>query len=144
MFISYYTIIYFFVKNFFSNVYISVNTIFECSYLSFGWEIGHPLSMSVTRGMEGGHPKCLQMRTGGEGYHWGYFAVQFSIIRLFFTWVLCIYIILDKVCHILYTFGLNSTVCSHIVGVHLSSDQVTYYFMMDADLYNSFLLRLLI
>ena len=68
-FISYYTIIYFFVKNFFSNVYISVNTIFECSYLSFGWEIGHPLSMYVTRGMERGHPKCLQMRTGGEGYH---------------------------------------------------------------------------
>ena len=69
MFISHYTIIYFFVNNFFSNVYISVNTIFECSYLSFGWEIGHPLSMYVTRGMERGHPKCLQMRTGGEGYH---------------------------------------------------------------------------
>ena len=50
--------------------------------------------------------------------------------------------ILDKGCRILYVFGLNSTVCSHIVGVHLSSDQVTYYFMMDADLYNGFLLRL--
>ena len=37
-------------------------------------------------------------------------------IRLFFTWVLCI---LDKGCHILHVFGLNSTVCSHIVGVHL-------------------------
>ena len=37
IFISYYTIIYFFVnKFFFLNVYISVNTIFECSYLSFG------------------------------------------------------------------------------------------------------------
>ena len=36
MFISSYTAIYFFVKNFFSNVSISVNTIFECSYLSFG------------------------------------------------------------------------------------------------------------
>ena len=53
MFISSYTTIYFFVKNFFSNVYISVNTIFECSYLSFGWEIGHPLSMYVTKGMRG-------------------------------------------------------------------------------------------
>ena len=47
-------------------------------------------------------------------------------IRLFFTWVLCIYIILDKGCHIFYVFGLNSTVCSQIVGVHLSCDQVTY------------------
>ena len=63
-------------------------------------------------------------------------------IRLFFTWVLCIYIILDKDCHILYVFGLKSTVYSHIVGVHLSSYQVTYGLMMDADLYNSFLLRL--
>ena len=63
-------------------------------------------------------------------------------LRLFFIWVLSIYIILDKGYHILYVFGLNSTVCSHIVGVHLSSDQVTYDFMMDADLYNSFLLRL--
>ena len=64
------------------------------------------------------------------------------LIRLFFTWVLCIYIILDKGCHNLYAFGLNSTVCSHIVDVHLSSDQVTYDFMMYADLYNSFLLHL--
>ena len=69
MFVSYYTIICFLVKNFFSNVYISVNTIFECSCLSFGSEIGHPLSMYVTRGMERGHPKCLQMRKGGEGNH---------------------------------------------------------------------------
>ena len=42
----------------------------------------------------------------------------------------------------MYIFGLNSTMCSHIVGVHLYSDQVTYYFMMDADLYSSILLRL--
>ena len=44
---------------------------------------------------------------------------------------MCIYIILDKGCHILYVFGLNSTVCNHIVGVQLSSGQFTYYFMMD-------------
>ena len=64
------------------------------------------------------------------------------LIRLFFTWILCIYIMLDKGCHILYVFGLNRTVRSHIVGMHLSSDQVTYDFMMDADLHNSFLLHL--
>ena len=64
------------------------------------------------------------------------------LIRLFFLWVLCIYVILDTGCHILYVFGLNSTMCSHIVGVHLPSVQFTYGFMMDADLYNSFLLRL--
>ena len=57
MLTSYNTIIYFFVNNFFPNVYISVNTIFECTYLSFGWEIGHPLSIYVARGMERGHPK---------------------------------------------------------------------------------------
>ena len=63
-------------------------------------------------------------------------------ISLFFTWVLCIYIILDKGWHILYVFGLNSTVCSYIVGVHLFSDQATYDFMMNGDLYNGFLQRL--
>ena len=61
-------------------------------------------------------------------------------VRLFFTWVLCIYIILGRGYHILYVFGLNSTVCSHIVDV--PSNQVTYDFVMDVDLYNSFLLRL--
>ena len=53
MFISSYTTICFFVKNFFLNVYISVKTIFECSYMFFGWEIGHPLSTYATRGMNG-------------------------------------------------------------------------------------------
>ena len=42
---------------------------FQCSYLSFGCEIGHPLTMYLTRGMERGHPKYLQMRTEGKGYH---------------------------------------------------------------------------
>ena len=63
-------------------------------------------------------------------------------ICLFFTWVPCIYINLDKVCHTLYVFGLNSKVCRHMVGVYLSSDQVTYDFMMNAELHNSFLLCL--
>ena len=54
---------------------------------------------------------------------------------------MCIYIILDKGYHILYDFGLNSTVWNHIVGVQLSSGQFTYYFMM-GDLHNSFFLRL--
>ena len=78
-------------------------------------------------------------------YNFGSTAADFEqitvSIRLFFTWVLCIYIILDKGCHILYVFGLNN-VCSHIVGMDLSSDQVSYGFMIDADKYNSFLLRL--
>ena len=79
-------------------------------------------------------------------YNSGSMAIDFEqvtgSIRLFYTWVLCIYIILDKDYNILYVFGLNSTVRSQIVGVHLSSGQVAYDFMMDADLHNSFLLRL--
>ena len=54
---------------FFSNVYISLNTIFECSYLFFGWEIGHPLNTYATGEMEGCHPKCVKVCTGGEGCH---------------------------------------------------------------------------
>ena len=42
---------------------------FECSYLSFGCEIGHPLTMYVTRGVKVAHPKCLQKRTEREGCH---------------------------------------------------------------------------
>ena len=70
-------------------------------------------------------------------YNCGSMAADFEQVAvpipLFFTWLLCIYIILDKGCHILYGFGLNSTMCSHIVSIHLSSDQVTYGFMVDAD-----------
>ena len=69
MFISYYTIITFWV-NFFSNVYILVNTIFECSYLFFGWEIDHPQSMYVTRGMGrrgGGSSKMFTDAYSGRG-----------------------------------------------------------------------------
>ena len=51
------------------NVYISANTLFKWPCLSFGWEIDHPLSMYVTRGMEVGSSICVQVRTGGEGYH---------------------------------------------------------------------------
>ena len=48
MFTSSYTIIYFFVKKFiFSNVYISVNTIFEFPYMFFGWERDSQLSMQL-------------------------------------------------------------------------------------------------
>ena len=65
MAISSYTIIYFFVKNFFSNVYISGDTIFECSYLFF--LMRSRLSTYATGAMEGGHPKDVQVCTCGEG-----------------------------------------------------------------------------
>ena len=49
VFISSYTTIYFSVNIFFSNVYISVNTIFECSFLFFGWEHSHRSSIKYVR-----------------------------------------------------------------------------------------------
>ena len=137
MFILYHSIIYFFLKSFFfSNVYISVNTMYECSYLSFGWEIGHPLRMYVTRGMEAviqNVCRCVQgersitlhvyVRTYTISFHvfvlWCLMETSRCFSTFIFTWVLCIYIILDKGCHILYIFGLTSTVCSHVAGVHL-------------------------
>ena len=67
-FISSYTTIYFFVKKFiFSNVCISVNTIFESFYMFFGWERGHQLSTYATIGEIG-----YKMRTAayrGRGCH---------------------------------------------------------------------------
>ena len=51
IFISSYTTIYFFVKKIiFSNVYISVYTIFECLYMFFGWERCDQLSTYATGG----------------------------------------------------------------------------------------------
>ena len=67
MFISSYTTICFFVNKIFSSVYISVNTIFQRSYLFLDWEISHALSACATGRMEGeNHPKCVQE---GEEYH---------------------------------------------------------------------------
>ena len=77
MFISSYTTINFFVKKFiFSNVYISVNMIFECLYMFVGRERGHQLSTYATDGgMKvgvgggwgfGGHPKCVELCTVGR------------------------------------------------------------------------------
>ena len=115
--------------------------------------------MYVTRGMEGVIQNVYRLAQGERSITLHVYVLPYTVcfhvfvlwclvatvtisIRLFFTTILCIYTILDKGCHILYVFGLNSSVCSTIVGVHLSSDSVTYYFMMDADLYNSYLLHL--
>ena len=77
MYISSYTTIYFFAKNFFlSNVYISVNTIFECSYLFFDWVIGHPLSTYATGGIERGPSKMCTGAYWGRGE-----GVEKSVIR---------------------------------------------------------------
>ena len=65
MFISSYTTIYFSVKKFILwNVFISVNTIFECSYLFFGWERANQLSTYATGGGMFDHPKCVQLGIG--------------------------------------------------------------------------------
>ena len=58
-------------------------------------------------------------------YNSGSMVADFEQVTVSITLLLCTYIILDKGCHILYVFGLNSMVCSHIVDVHLSSDQAT-------------------
>ena len=66
MFVSCYTTIYFFVKKFiFSNVYVPVNTIFECLDMFFGWDRSNQLITYATGRGTGGHPKCVQLRIGG-------------------------------------------------------------------------------
>ena len=105
MFISYYTIIYFFVNNFFSNIYISVNTIFECSYLSFGWEIGHPLSRYVTRGMEGVHPKGGEFHVSCARTHLHYhFSCFCHMVSCFICRNLHLCHIVQYICAIVFNF----------------------------------------
>ena len=47
-----------------------MHTIFECTYLSFGWEIGHLLSMHVTRWMEGKRGSCAQASCASTHLHY--------------------------------------------------------------------------
>ena len=73
----------FFVKIFFLNIYISVNIIFKCTYLSFGWEIGHPCN----------HPKCVHVLTGGEGYHASCDVRTYTIpFHVFVLWCLVLFV----------------------------------------------------
>ena len=51
------------------------------------------------------HWSFLQYNSGSMAADFEQFTVS---IRLFFTWALCIYIILNKGCHILYVFSLSS------------------------------------
>ena len=67
----------------FLHVYISVNTIFECCYLFFSSEKGHPLNACATEGMEGGHPKYAQVHTGADGYHASCVLAHLQTITLF-------------------------------------------------------------
>ena len=46
---------------------ISVNTIFKCIYMFFGWERSHQLRMYATGGAIGGLSKCVQLCIGGKG-----------------------------------------------------------------------------
>ena len=55
-------------KYFFPNVYISVNTVFGCSYFSIGWETGRSLKYIRNEGNGGGHPERFQIRNEGEGH----------------------------------------------------------------------------
>ena len=67
MFISSYNTIDFFVKKFiFSNVYVPVNTMFECLDMLFGCERGNQLSTYATGRGTSGHLKWVQLRTGGR------------------------------------------------------------------------------
>ena len=98
MFISYYTIIHFFIKNFFSNVYISVNTIFECSYLSFGWEISHPLSIYVTRERTGviqNVYRCVQ----GERVITLHVYLRTYTFHVFVLWCLVLFVEIEHYLH---------------------------------------------
>ena len=81
MFVSSYTTIYFFVKNFFSNVYISENSLFEC-YLFFDWETDNPFNTNTTWGMEGGYPKFVQVHAEVrelKNWSWDTYVVLWNI-----------------------------------------------------------------
>ena len=67
-------------RNFiFSNICISVNTIFECIYMFFGCETDHPLSAYLTGGGIGGHPKCAKLRIEGGSITLNVYLLTYTI-----------------------------------------------------------------
>ena len=99
MFISSYTTIYFFATFFYSNVYISVNTLFDSSYLFLGSEIGHPLNRYATGGMEGGRGRVggssevsLGANIDERGIAPHVFVRTYTIYFMFLTFVLLFYL----------------------------------------------------
>ena len=117
MFISYYTIIYFFVKNFFSNVSISANTIFECSYLSFGWKIGHPLSLYVTREMEGVIQNVCRCAQGEKSITLHVYIGNYSIsFHVFVIWCLVLFVEIQPYLH-------SKSVCLSDMVIFIQWDQ---------------------
>ena len=75
----------FFLKEYivFSNVYISVNTVFECCYLFFVWEIGHPLSTCAKEGMEGVIQNMYRCIQGEKGYQASCVRTHLQALTLF-------------------------------------------------------------
>ena len=56
----------FFAKEIYFNVYISLNTIFECLYMFFGWERGHQLRTYATvGGIKGAIQNAYSYERGG-------------------------------------------------------------------------------
>ena len=90
MFVSCYTTIYFFVKKFiFSNVYVPVNTIFECLDMIFGCDRGNQLSTYATGRGTGGYRKCMQLRTRGGDLtphvHIRTYTISFHVLAAFLS-----------------------------------------------------------
>ena len=90
-FISCYTTIYFFVKKFiFSNVYVSMNTIFECLDIFFGWDRSNKLSTYATGRGTGSHPKWVQLRIGGgdltRHVHVRIYTISFYVLVAFLSY----------------------------------------------------------
>ena len=69
--------------------------------------------MHVTREMEEGHPKCLQIHTWEEIHTLHVYVRTYTIsFHVFVLWCLMATSHRFKGCHILYVFGLNSTVAA--------------------------------
>ena len=93
MFISSYTVTYFFVNNFFSECLYFGEYVIRMFLLVF-WLRNKP-SIKYVRNWRNrrGHQKCVQVRTGGEGYHASCVSTTYTVsVHVFVLWclVLCV------------------------------------------------------
>ena len=83
MFISFHTTVYFFVNKFtFSNVYILVNTIFECHYVFFGWERSH----QVRKQLVASHPGVIKLHVYVAFYMISFHVLAVILFYSVFKW----------------------------------------------------------
>ena len=118
MFISSYTITYFFVNNFFSECLYFSEYVIRMFLLVF-W-LRNKQAIKYVRNWRngGGHQKCVQVRTGGEGYHASCVSTLLNCLGSCFCFMVPCFMCIE-----IQTYLYSKRVCLLEMAVFLQWDQ---------------------